>query len=404
MRTLYLLTALILVGFSCQPSPQQNEKISSREFQEAPEGLKINQIQVLGTHNSYAQPVDSHLVAFARPIMNQMVQQMASRMSPEQITAFKEYHPNEVDWSEALLYNHPPMPEQLDAGMRSLEIDVYYDPAGGRYADPAGYRMFKEKGITNLAPVSTENMDQPGFKVFHIADYDFRTHCTTLKTCLSELKDWSDAHQDHLPIFILLEIKYQGLPIFPNPTEVLPFDSIAFEALDKEVLDVLGRDRLITPDDVRGNYSTLEEAVLANNWPTIESARGKFIFLMLPALEEGPVESYWKTRPSLEGRVMFVRSKPGKPHAAFLLMDNAIVRQEEIKDLVKKGYLVRTRSDIETYEAKINDLTRANAAFSSGAQIVSTDFFRPGNAYGTDYVVKHPEGNVARANPVNANK
>lgn len=82
-------------------------------------------------------------------------------------------------------------------------------------------------------------------------------------------------------------------------------------------------------------------------------------------------------------------------------MDNAIVRQREIQQLVKQGFLVRARTDIETYEAKVNDLTRAKAAFSSGAQIISTDFFREGNGYGTSYVVKLPGGGEARSNPVN---
>ena len=65
-------------------------------------------------------------------------------------------------------------------------------------------------------------------------------------------------------------------------------------------------------------------------------------------------------------------------------------------------HLVRTRSDIDTYEAKINDKTRAQAAFESGAQVVSTDYFKPGNGYKTAYFVALPEGKPARINPVNA--
>jgi len=83
-------------------------------------------------------------------------------------------------------------------------------------------------------------------------------------------------------------------------------------------------------------------------------------------------------------------------------LDNALVRQKEIAQYVREGYLVRTRSDIETFEAKMNDMTRAEAAFASGAQIVTTDFYRPGNAYGTGYVVRLPGGGAWRCNPVNA--
>jgi hypothetical protein len=102
---------------------------------------------------------------------------------------------------------------------------------------------------------------------------------------------------------------------------------------------------------------------------------------------------------------MFLQSLPTDDFAAFLLMDNAIMRQEEIKKYVSDGYLVRTRSDIDTYEAKINDYTRAEAAFSSGAQLISTDFFMEGkNTYGNDYRVVIPNAKVARANPVNMSR
>ncbi len=72
------------------------------------------------------------------------------------------------------------------------------------------------------------------------------------------------------------------------------------------------------------------------------------------------------------------------------------MRAADIRTEVQQGYLVRTRADIETYEAKVNDTSRAAAAFASGAQIVSTDYEKPGNAYGTPYVVRLPGGSVAR--------
>ena len=390
-----LLLCFLWVGMALSAQTQPVE------FRGGGKKLKINQIQVLGTHNSYAQPVDSNVLAYGDPIFKGLMGMMQQRMTPEQMLEWKEYHPNEVLMSEGLAYNHPPLAEQLDAGLRSLEIDVYYDPTGNRFADPAAYRVMQSKGITQLAPFSKEGLDQPGFKVLHIADYDFRSHCPTLTGCLSELKTWSDAHPRHVPIFILLETKNQGIPLFPNPAQVLPFDARAFAELDAEVLRVLGRDKVITPDDVRGHYPTLEEAVKAHHWPTLAQSRGKFVFLMLTATDEKGASPYLQGHPSLEGRAMFLRSLPGSPHSAFLLLDNSLVRQADIQKYVQAGYLVRTRTDIETYEAKINDSTRADAAFESGAQVISTDFFRPGNKYGTPYVVRIPGGKTARLNPVN---
>lgn len=347
---------IISIAFILQFTAAQAQ---NKEFANAPKNLKINQIQVLGTHNSYAQPVDSNVLAYVDPIIQNMMGKMMEMMPADQKAAYKEYHPNKVLMSEGLAYNHPPLTDQLNAGLRSLEIDVYYDPTGNRFHDPASYRLMRAQGVTDLAPFKTEDLEKPGFKVLHVADFDFRTHCNTLKGCLTELKDWSDAHPKHIPIYILLEIKDQSIPIFPNPSKILPFDSTAFAALDAEVLEVLGRNKIITPDDVRGKYKTLEEAVLAYNWPTLEKSRGKFIFLMLPAINEAAMQPYFSGRPSLEGRMMFVRSTPGTPHAAFLLLDNSLVRQDDIQKYVQQGYLVRTRSDIETYEAKVNDYTRA---------------------------------------------
>lgn len=369
--------------------------------------LKINQIQVLGTHNSYARPVDSLVLAFADPIFEKMYEGFGKAMSPAQLEGFKEFHPNGMKMSEGLKYDHPTFDTQLDAGLRSLEIDVYYDPTGNRFNRPASYSVMQQKGITNLAPFDTAGLSQPGFKVLHIADFDFRTHYPTLELALQALKSWSDKHPQHIPITIMVEAKDKGIPIFPNPAEVLPFTEKAFDQLDEQIIAILGRDKLITPDDIRGKYPTLRDAVLAENWPTVKEARGKFMFLLLPGsagLDVNTESAYSKGRPNLEKRVMFVQSTPKDTYAAFMLWDNAIVRKTDIQKLVKEGYLVRSRSDIETYEAKVNDSSRAKAAFESGAQVISTDFFREGNGYGTSYKVTLPGGGEARPNPVNATR
>jgi hypothetical protein len=231
-------------------------------------------------------------------------------------------------------------------------------------------------------------------------DYDFRSHCALFTACLREIKAWSDAHPGHVPLFLLVEAKVQAIPLFPESTKPVPFDARRFDELDREILSVFDRARIVTPDDVRGEMPTLHAAVVAGRWPTLEQARGKVLFLMLTANGEGGAGAYLEGHPSLRGRVAFLRSTPGEDHAAFLMYDNALMRETEIRQRVAEGYLVRTRSDIETYEAKINDMKRANAAFASGAQIVSTDFEREGNDYGTSYVVHLPGGGAARLDPV----
>ncbi|WP_443937573.1 Ca2+-dependent phosphoinositide-specific phospholipase C [Pedobacter sp. MW01-1-1] len=370
-----------------------------------PSDLKINQIQVLGTHNSYAKPVDPKVIALMNPIFEKMYDSYFSKMPEKEMQKFKEYHPNSMSFGEMLKYNHPDFSTQLNAGLRSLELDVYYDPTGNRFTKPAAYELLKQKGITDLASFDSLSLKKPGFKLLHMSDIDFRTHYPTYEMGLKDLKKWSDAHPSHTPIFIMVESKDSAMPLLPNSAKVLPFDERAFAELDSVTLAILGKDKIITPDDVRRDYKTLQEAVLANNWPTVKSSLGKFVFLLLPSA--GGISSentYIKDHPNLENRAMFVQSEIGQPNAAFLLLDNAIVRKKDIQEAIKLGYLVRTRSDIETYEAKVNDTTRAQAAFESGAQVISTDFFQKGNTYGTEYQVKMPNGKATRINPVNGQK
>ena len=161
-----------------------------------------------------------------------------------------------------------PLTEQLDRGLRKLELDVVYDPDGGRYASPAGLAWLAERGIAPSRPYDPEGlMKKPGFKVLHVQDLDFRSNCATLERCLDDLRRWSDAHPRHLPIVVTMNAKddrLQGAEL----TVPLPFDAAAYDALDREILAVLPRQRLIVPDDVRGEAATLREAVLANRWPT----------------------------------------------------------------------------------------------------------------------------------------
>lgn len=368
------------------------------EASEIPELTPINRIQVVGTHNSYSAGVDPRVLALLDQRLPSMGK-LLTAMPADKRAEFQVAHPNDVTFSEALSYRHPSLTEQLDLGVRGLEIDVNADPDGGAYADPAAYRLLRAQGITDLLPFDPAPMKAPGIKVLHMADIDFRSHCPTFRGCLAEIKAWSDAHPRHVPIFVMIEAKVQSMPILPGSSKVPPFTAATYDEIDRTILDVIGRASLVTPDDVRGNYPTLEQAVLAGHWPTLGQARGKIIFQLITATGHDGASDYLAGHPGLEGRLAFLDSQPGQPYAAFILDDNALARGAQISDEVRKGYLVRSRSDIETYEAKVNDMTRANATFASGAQVVSTDFEKAGNAYGTPYVIRLPGGSVARVAP-----
>jgi hypothetical protein len=148
--------------------------------------------------------------------------------------------------AQGLDYSHLPLTDQLKDGARAIEIDVVYDPDGGLFAHPAGAAMTGEA----LSDDYVATMSKPGFKVMHVQDIDFHAVCITFIACLQELKAWSTAHPDHVPILVTLNAKDDSIPM-PGSATPLKFDTAAFDALDKEVLSVFSRDDLVTPDEVQ---------------------------------------------------------------------------------------------------------------------------------------------------------
>ena len=320
-----------------------------------PAPLRSNDISVVGTHNSYKQAMPAETMAKVRAV------------SPAT--------------ADALDYAHRPLAEQLDAGARQLEIDVNYDPKGGHYA----------KGSSDPALL------RPGFKVLHIAGIDNSSSCVLLTDCLRIILRWSAAHPRHVPIMLMFNAKDEQNAA-RGGIDALPFDAAAWDALDAEIRSVMPAPKLIVPDDVQGNYPTLRDAVRANHWPTLAKARGRFLF----ALDETPakVALYRGARRSLEGRVFFINTDEDSPAAAYLTLNDPIAEGPRIARDVAAGYLVRTRADAETKEARTNDTRRREAALASGAQYVSTDYLWPDPRFPGGYEVRLPGGLVARCNPV----
>lgn len=334
--------------------------------------LRLNHLQVLGTHNSYhLEPPAEVLAALG-------------------------------DRGTGLRYTHQPLTRQLSAlGIRKLEIDVYADPEGGRYARPAALRMVP--GLSASWPA--EAMRAPGFKVLHVQDVDVVSRCPTLRACLTEVRDWSRAHPRHVPVLVMIELK--DTPLKEPRGDVgavppLPIDAAQLDALDAEIRAVFGREHLLTPDDVRGRRATLREAIVADGWPRLGDVRGRVFFAMDNT--DHHRELYLQGHPSLEGRVLFVSAAPGSPAAAFLKLNDALGDgAARIRAAVADGYIVRTRADEPIHEATTGDTTRRDAAFRSGAQFVSTDFPEV-SPFGSGYVARLPgaASRPARCNPVTA--
>ena len=326
--------------------------------------LHVNEIQAVGTADSYKQ-----------------------RPSPAMLALVRRGSDDDV---KALDFAQPPLAQQLDAGARSLEFDIAWDPKGGLYKYPAGAAMVDE-----LVPDDyIAAMTTPGFKVVHVLDIDFTTSCMTLAACLETVAAWSRAHPSHVPLVINLTSNDVGTPM-PGATRPAKFTPAVFDALDAEIRTVFRPDEIITPDQVQGAAPTLRDAVKTSGWPLLGAARGKVMFV----LDDKPAKTalYRGARKSLEGRVMFIAADIGSPAAAFVTVENPAKQSAAVMEAVKAGFMVRTYADSDTREARAGTTIRRDWALASGAQVISTDFLLPDGRIGR-YQVRLAEGHTAQCN------
>ena len=286
--------------------------------------ININHIQFVGSHNSYKQAMPD---GFVKQLM---------KVNPEVM--------------ESLEYEHIPLAEQLDLGIRKLELDVFYVA------------------------------DEARFLVGHVQQIDMNSNCATLRICLNQIIDWSKKNTTHSPIWISFNAKDGYIFGLPSPET---FSPVAFALMDSIIEEMLG-ENLIRPSDI-----------VDLQWPLLDEARGKFILI----LDEGGAKrdmyyEGWQQRP------MFTNAPEGHPAAAIMILNDPVSQFDEIQRLVKAGYMVRTRADADTREARGNDTRRRAAAFASGAQAVSTDYYLPATHFGNEYQVSLPKSIIC--NPINA--
>lgn len=258
-------------------------------------------------------------------------------------------------------YTHAPIYDQLDRlGIRQLELDVSYDLV-------------------------------EGLSVLHVPYVDTGTHCARFIDCLREIRRFSAAYPGHLPIFIQIE-----------PKANIPTDEMEtfFARLEGEILSVFPAHSVISPDEIRGDAKALRDAVQRRGWPVLGRLRGRVLFVFDTT---GPTRTaYTHNKQDLNGRLLFVDSSPSDPFGAISVLNDPVGNAAAIGQAVRANFLVRTRSDADTVEARRGDSRRAQAALQSGAHFISTDF--PDDSSGFPYRFVVPSGAPARCNPLIAPK
>ena len=257
--------------------------------------IRINQIQVIGSHNSYH-----------------------AGLTPGVAKLLQATNPKAF---EGLDYSHADLTTQFNHGIRQVELDIYSDVNGARFAHPFGATL-NAGGAGAFDPQGV--MLKPGFKVMHVQDIDYISNCQPFAGCLREIRTWSHAHHNHVPIFVLVETKtQQPIAAVPGMVAPEPFTPAVMDALDAEIRSVFTAHEMITPDQVRGHHATLPEAIQHGGWPTLKSARGKVVFLLD---QQNVTATYVAGHPALAGRVLFTNSQAGQPDAAFIEQTDRLSR------------------------------------------------------------------------------
>ncbi|GMH33994.1 hypothetical protein BSKO_01828 [Bryopsis sp. KO-2023] len=382
------------------------------------EDVKLNEIQVLHSHNSFHVAPNADLLDLLK--------------SPVVQSALLD--PGLLGSIQSLEYSHVSLTEQLKKfGVRSFELDVFYDPEGGLFASRAGAKLAGLNG-TSDDPAWKE----PGYKVFHIPDLDFETTCVGLQSCLTEIRTWSEENPDHIPITIYIEpqsfdtekaLGQDGTSLVETLLQVqegeprklattLPINTKAFEALKEEILEALDSSQLITPDELTKNSGSLKEVIIdAGNWPTVSELRGRIVIVISPPFTDELLRIY----PNLKGSPFFPSAfkQSINEHTLFVFPDalaptltgNVSTWDEQIEVLVadvqgfvEQGYIVRAFTDSFSLEARDNFTARSTAIAAAGAHFLSTDFpgGRTPTLFDSNYTVELKNAASAVCNPVTA--
>ena len=189
------------------------------------QGLRLNDVQVVGTHNSYHVAAQPEILEFIAGLKN--------------------------EWRSALDYSHLPLDQQLAVqNVRQFELDLFADPKGGLYAQPMAAKVVEDRGVKVASHDPQGQLSKPGIKVLHHQGFDFRTNHLTFADALMTVKNWSAQNPKHVPVFILLELKDRELSrAFARPVK---WDAEQLVNLEKEIQSVFDAGSMITPDLVRG--------------------------------------------------------------------------------------------------------------------------------------------------------
>ncbi|UPZ17812.1 Ca2+-dependent phosphoinositide-specific phospholipase C [Flavobacterium humidisoli] len=108
----------------------------------------------------------------------------------------------------------------------------------------------------------------------------------SFRECLNSLKKWSDEHKNHhvLTIFIDKKENWSDSAETRKPND-----------LDLILISIMGKENILTPLKLLKGEKNLKDAVLSNSLPSLDSLKGKFIFVITNSTEitkRNPLDEY----------------------------------------------------------------------------------------------------------------
>lgn len=273
--------------------------------------IKLVDVQFLGTHNSYKReksPLEKFYGKFSR------------------------------DLAEGNYAFETPT-DQLNAGIRSMEFDLY----------------------------CKTDKDRVTFHSFHIGYADMSSNAFDFAACLDEINLWSVNNPNHLPVTVIIELKERG--------EMFPYKTVGKEQLGQ--LDALIKDRisnLYTPSQAFAGYENLNEMRAYDDSPTLKETMGKVLFILHRGEQ---TENYIRMDETYQMQSMFPSgyfwfdNVVGKHQ--FVIINNHGYYEGTIEECGgrKNGYFFRIMLDsVTTAKPSMDDVL---GAIATGANICSTN-------------------------------
>lgn len=270
------------------------------DFDRYDQQTRLNQIQMLASHNSYKK-TGSYLGRFFVGVGD----------------SFEE--------SRALKYGYKNLTTQFESGIRSMEFDV---------------RKRKDSFVLTHVPLVDNSSVAPDFSM-----------------ALDEINLYSINNPTHIPMIFLIEIK-QDWMILDHALQSIEIEEL--KQLNNLIKDKLG-DRLYTPNDFMEEDLTVKETVETYGWPKVTDLLGKVIFVLHPNEFN---HLYATIDSSHEELSMFIGSYMDDlehDYASFVIHNEVDV--SKIQELVQNGFIVRTRIDeYLTYDEYRDEQARLSGA------------------------------------------